>query len=663
MKIRLLILFSFLIINKSALCQQTKIDSLNAIIFGKTQDTSRITALYDILNYLPLNECEFYNDKTIELSEIILKKEKNNSIKFKRFASIQAESYYNKGVFLSNRNKIDSALIFYQKGLNAYLILKNEQMQAYSYMNMAIIYTTKASFSRAINLLYKALAINEKNKDFEGIGDTYMHIGRIYHMQKNYNVSYDFMNKAYLAYIKAKYNPGILEVLFKLAQVKTDMHQFHEAMIYLNKSIKLSNELKIKDQNKQEQMLYDCKGYIAFQKNECDSVIYYIKKSINLAKASKNTYLLGNKYLLISRAYYKQNKYANAEKYANMGLEIGIETKDIDLQWNLTKLLTQIYKADNKPKLALDMQDLYIKLNDSLKNESDKKNMIEQQLKYEFDKKTLLENVKHEKEIDTITHNTEKNNLKKNIGILILCLSIISISIIAYLIYKQQKQNTIIEKQKSNLLKQKMLVSQMNPHFIFNSINSIQNYVLQKKEIDAYSYLAKFSKLIRMVLNNSNKNQILLYEEIDLLKTYIEIEQLRFENAFDYIVEVDDDINEQEFSIPPMLIQPFVENAIWHGIMNIEKERKGKLILKFELVHDLLKITIEDNGIGRLKSQLYKTENHQPLAMNLTEQRLSVLHELTNKAGIKITINDLHDKNGNASGTKVEIYLPDKLSI
>lgn len=662
MKIPLIIFFSFVFI-KSALCQQTEIDSLNSIIFSKVPDTSRINALYDILNYLPLNECEFYNNKMIALSEAILKNEKKNSITFKRFAPIQAEGYYNKGVFLSNRNNIDSALIFYQKGLSANLVLKNEQMQAYCYMNMAIIYTTKTVFSKAIDLLYKALALNEKNNDLEGIGDTYMHIGRVYHMQKLYDKAFDITNKAYVAYQKANYNPGILEILYRLAQIKTDMHHYEEAMAFLNTSIRLSNELKIKDHVKQDQILYACKGYIAFQNGETDSVIYYTKKSIDLAKSSKNTHLLGPRYLLISRAYFKQKNYTEASLAANKGLDVANETKNLDLRWNFTKLLTQIYRAQNKLQLALDMQDLSITLYDSLKNESDKKHVLEQQLKYEFDKKALLEKTKHEKELDTIIHNTEKSDLKKNIGILILLISVISISIIAYLIYKQQKQHTIIEKQKSNLLKQKMLLSQMNPHFIFNSINSIQNYILQKKEIDAYSYLAKFSKLIRMVLNNSNKNQILLYEEIDLLKTYIEIEQLRFENTFDYILEIDDDINEQEFSIPPMLIQPFIENAIWHGIMNLKKERKGKLILKFGLSQGLLKITIEDNGIGRLKSESYKTQNHPSLALHLTEQRLSILHELTNKAGIKISVNDLYDTNGNASGTKVEIYLPERLSI
>ena len=200
---------------------------------------------------------------------------------------------------------------------------------------------------------------------------------------------------------------------------------------------------------------------------------------------------------------------------------------------------------------------------------------------------------------------------------------------ISFLIYKYQKQKNIIEAQNINLLKQRMLLSQMNPHFIFNSINSIQNYILQKKERDAYSYLAKFSKLIRMVLNNSDKNQLTLYEEIDLINIYIEIEQLRFDNTFEYELHVDEEINEQEILIPPMLIQPYVENAIWHGIMNLDQQRKGKLTLTFTKTEQLIKIVIEDNGVGRKASQSYKKNSeHKPLAMKLTKKRLEIMTDL-----------------------------------
>ena len=655
----LLLIFS----QNTVFSQQRTIDSLKKIIKGKYTEPVKIDALYDILNYVPSSECEKYNDQMMVLSERFLKNKKKNSGNYKKYAPIRAESYYNKGVFLSNRNSNDSAVLYYKKGIAANIEINDQQMLAYCYMNTAIILTTKGSFSEATALLYKALAIHEKSKDFEGIGDTYMHIGRVYHMQKYYDKAFYFMNKANTAYTKAKYNIGILETLYKMAQIETDRHRFKAAMAYLNKSIALSDKLKTNDQNKQQQLLLTCKGYIAFQKHQTDSIIYYFEKSIDLAKKSKNTYVLGSRYLLLSRAYYFQKKYKEATKYGVLCLQTATQTKDLDLQWNMTKLLTQIYKADNKPLQALAMQDQYVKINDSIRNVAENKRVWEQQLKYEFDKKELLQKVKHEKELDTLLHDNEKKNLKKNIGIILLLVCLLSITTIAYLINRQQKHKNIIERQKANLLKQKMLLSQMNPHFIFNAINSIQNYILQKKELDAYSYLAKFSKLIRMVLGNSTKNYIALHEEIDLLKTYIEIEQLRFENTFDFILEVDSQINEQEYIIPPMLIQPYVENAIWHGIMNLEKNQKGKLILSFKSDKNGLVITVEDNGVGRKQTQDYETKMHQPLGMNLTEQRLTALQELSKNEHINIVITDLYDTDEKACGTKVTIYLSNNYHI
>lgn len=227
---------------------------------------------------------------------------------------------------------------------------------------------------------------------------------------------------------------------------------------------------------------------------------------------------------------------------------------------------------------------------------------------------------------------------------------------------KEEESNRI-----NKLLNESKLTAiqaQMNPHFIFNSINSIQNYILQKKEKDAYNYLAKFSKLIRMVLLNSDKSQIALYEEIDLLKIYIEIEQLRFDNSFDYEINIDDSVNEQEIFIPPMLIQPYIENAIWHGIMHLDGIRKGNLFISFSISEQLLKITVQDNGVGREVSKSYKKDTeHKPVAMKLSQKRLEIISNLFKEKNITIDIQDIYDFNKSVAGTRVELFLPLNLQL
>ncbi len=251
---------------------------------------------------------------------------------------------------------------------------------------------------------------------------------------------------------------------------------------------------------------------------------------------------------------------------------------------------------------------------------------------------------------------------------ILFCLTILgflTLTVVNRMIFKikiREAEKTAINKLVSES-QLSALQSQMNPHFIFNAINSIQNYILKNEEQEAYSYLAKFSKLIRMVLNNSRENSLLLDKELETLKLYVELEQLRFNDHFEFILKIDDDVDSSEIEIPTMLIQPYIENAIWHGLMNLKEERKGVLKLKISYETNLLKIVIEDNGIGRERSNGYKKEDlHQPIAMKLTEQRLSIIKKTVNYEKVNVSIHDLYDTFENSCGTRVELYLPVMMS-
>jgi hypothetical protein len=202
--------------------------------------------------------------------------------------------------------------------------------------------------------------------------------------------------------------------------------------------------------------------------------------------------------------------------------------------------------------------------------------------------------------------------------------------------------------------------AQMNPHFIFNAINSIQNYVLNNDTQYAYDYLTKFSKLIRKILDNSRHSTISLEKELDMLELYIQLEQRRFKNRFAYKIIIDKTIPVEEIKIPVMLIQPFVENAIWHGIMNMDTTSEGLLLVSMALHNEELKITIEDNGVGRKRSMEFKKHNsHESIGMLLSEKRLEILQTLGHKDS-KIIVTDLYTEHSRASGTRVELFLPFK---
>jgi hypothetical protein len=245
---------------------------------------------------------------------------------------------------------------------------------------------------------------------------------------------------------------------------------------------------------------------------------------------------------------------------------------------------------------------------------------------------------------------------------------------VAGFVYWRIRRIETIAREKTELNKQvsemelKALRSQMNPHFIFNAINSIQHFILQNEQEEAHKYLSKFSKLIRNVLDNSRKPLITVEHESETLNLYMELEALRFEegNKFTYRIELDDKIDAHEVAIPSMLIQPYIENAIWHGLAHLNKSiflRQGFILVRIEEVnHELIKCIVQDNGIGRAQAADYKSHNkvsHKSVGMEVTKERLDLINK-TKKINLSINIIDLKDENSQPQGTRVEIFIPVK---
>ncbi len=210
-------------------------------------------------------------------------------------------------------------------------------------------------------------------------------------------------------------------------------------------------------------------------------------------------------------------------------------------------------------------------------------------------------------------------------------------------------------------LEMKALRAQMNPHFIFNCLNSIQKYILKNDTYAASKYLTKFSRLIRLILDQSNQNTVLLSSELEMLRLYIEMESLRFDDQFDYQIIVDEAIQVDAIEIPAMLIQPYIENAIWHGLLH--KSSRGELMVQVRRgAEQAINVMIEDNGIGRVKASELRSKQvlkKKSYGMQLTEDRIAVINKLQ-EINAKATIEDLYHSDGEASGTRVTIVIPYK---
>jgi len=224
-------------------------------------------------------------------------------------------------------------------------------------------------------------------------------------------------------------------------------------------------------------------------------------------------------------------------------------------------------------------------------------------------------------------------------------------------IRKKERLNSDFQKRLAEL-EMEALRAQMNPHFIFNSLNSINNFILKNESEQASDFLVKFSRLVRQVLNNSKQKYVTLADEIKALSLYIELEQLRFAYRFNFSVEADENIDPDSVLVPPLIIQPYVENAIWHGLMH--KEGNGILRIYIEYVPGVICFEVLDNGIGREKSKEYKSKyssEKKSMGLSITRDRIGVLNRLYNlEADVKIE--DMYDEEQNPSGTRVIVKIP-----
>lgn len=245
---------------------------------------------------------------------------------------------------------------------------------------------------------------------------------------------------------------------------------------------------------------------------------------------------------------------------------------------------------------------------------------------------------------------------------ILICLGII-IFLFKYrekqLLLKNEKDRTISENEKKIVeLELKALRSQMNPHFIFNTLNSIQLYISNNNFKDSKRYITNFSRLIRMVLNHSEKSTITLREEIDMLNLCVGLEKIRFDNQFEYQLKIDDELDLDCDRIPPMLLQPFIENAIWHGLM--KKTEKGLIQVEMSVQNDSLICIVQDNGIGREAAEKIKEERkikNKSVGMSITKERLNLMNSELYK-GLNVELIDLFDNNNIACGTKVIVKIP-----
>lgn len=320
-----------------------------------------------------------------------------------------------------------------------------------------------------------------------------------------------------------------------------------------------------------------------------------------------------------------------------------------ELEVNVLELRASVYEDMGDTRRSLTAYKSFVEASAALNKRKNEQLIIQQQFKFDTEQKNQqIKDLQSEATITTLILKQERTRLYIAIA------SIVILVIGAYLIFSRHKarsQNEMIE------LQNRLLRTQLNPHFLFNAMGAIQQYVYSNEDPQLISdYLGKFSRLTRMILNYSRQELITLEQELDFLNNYIQLQQIRFEVPFDFRLEISPELETDELMVPPMLTQPFIENAIEHGFLH--KEEKGHIDLIIKEADDQLLIVVKDDGIGRVQaSTLAKKTKHESLATQITIERLKLIQKKLRQKS-DLLINDLLDKQNQAIGTRVQLNIP-----
>jgi LytS/YehU family sensor histidine kinase len=324
---------------------------------------------------------------------------------------------------------------------------------------------------------------------------------------------------------------------------------------------------------------------------------------------------------VLSTAYGKQQNY----------------NKALELYQDYVSVMDAIYKKREADILAS------IQITTTLNRKLERLDLIEKDL--EVSRKTV--DLLHQEQLINLKEMKVQRMFTYSLSAALLILTIASIFIL---------RSSNLKRKANQLLALRSLRSQMNPHFIYNSLNSVNSYISKNDEKAANKYLSDFSRLMRTVMENSKLDFVPLTSEIETIRIYLALEQSRFSDKFEYSFTVDETLETDSINIPPMLIQPFIENAIWHGLRY--RDDKGMLLVGIKKFDDTLQIIVEDNGIGRKKSEELKTrfqKGHASTGLMNIENRINIINHLFH-AQIDLKIVDLEEQNN--KGTRVFLCMP-----
>jgi tetratricopeptide (TPR) repeat protein len=557
------------------------------------------------------------------------------------------------------QNKKDSALYYTDQAIQFARRTSNKSVLAESFNTQARVYAyfgqIELSVAKNVISLQLALEANDPillSKYHREIGIAQRSISNLDDAEYYFKQSYDYASR-----VSDKRQMGLANM--NLGTVYFDRKEYRKAIDMMQRSIRLLGDLNdfngLGEGHNNLGMIYrEMKDYPKAASNFNKALVFY--------ESTGNKERIADVYHNVGTVFQKQGKYANALNYLQRSIEIREQFGSKNLIYLSYRAMSEVYKDIGKKDDALKYLHLYLDYQDSntiVQSAAKIAELSESYRSEQRDRLILLQQDSIQRQLqerEMTSTKLENIQLRNNFQTYIIIAFLIIVGLGAWLIVSRWKQNQIKQQQKEAEMSQTLLRTQMNPHFVFNAMSVIQSYIYENDIENSSKFLVNFSRLMRLILENSPKEFIPLETEIEILQKYLTTQKLRFEDRFEYSIDCAQELLDEGGMIPPMITQPFIENAIEHG--QLHTIEGGFIHVYFSKRGDMMDILIEDNGIGRKGAeQNKKSKEHKSMALSITRERIDNLSKKYRTEGT-LEIEDF-DKVLN-TGTKVLISLPFK---
>jgi tetratricopeptide (TPR) repeat protein len=546
----------------------------------------------------------------------------------------------------------DSALYHYGRSGDLARTVGNERMVGASAGNRANVLERMGRIGPAIDLAYECLRIMEKLGNERGVATTLTTLSSLADLQGDHVEALAIMRRANALYTKVGYRQGMMTSGRAIGSMLLTMNKVDSSVIMLENVLALERELDAKDIMGST---LNRLGEAYVKLDRFDDARKVLDESRAICRSMQDDLTASEALALMGGVEHEARRDAEALRACNEGLALAEKLNALSERGMNCHCLYRAHKALGHGMEAVRYLEKYHTVEDSLVSERNAREVTQREMLYSFGKQQLADSLRHSNEL--MLSNVAAASARRRsfiygaFGLLVIA------GLSAFFISDRKRRKARFEKDAAQLETQ-ALRSQMNPHFIFNALNSINAFMRENDGDRASAYLTKFARLMRLVLENSRQAEVPLKDDLEALDLYLNLERARSRDAngrekFDYTITVDPDIDQEEMLVPPLVIQPFVENAIWHGMAG--KEEKGHITLSVTRRGEDLVLAIEDDGVGRRAKQTEPPDGvpmkKTSLATTITKARLDLVQKQKGKpAGFKII--DL------AQGTRVEVSLP-----